>query len=676
MEENKEEELIKEECLLSGKVTSTITDDNIKKIIIKKEGEKGAYLSEVLNRLPHGLVSKEETGMGATSLELNTPRNSIIVEPIKITASSKANNHSKTPNEKVLYVGSETKYHPKKTTKDDIVAYINNPNIIHKKIIVVADSLQKVINAIGETIYNDFFLLIDEVDSFQMDSTFRKSMEECIDYYKKFDKDKRCMLSATLIDFSEPELSKEKKTEISYDTNTKRTIHIIKTNTPSITGITTEKIKELLQNFPDEKIMIALNSVKKNNEIANYLKDEGVLNEDDIKILCSKSSKKKVGKFYTELDSNSLPGKVNFVTSAYFSGFDLEERYHLISVSGNKNAVHSLSDKRLKQIAGRCRDKDGLLSETVIHDLADIKKDETLKDKGNLIQIAQTQIDALLCIESHYSRNPTLKRIHHIISDQIMEALEKEKMRFIKRDKFTGEFSISYLNIDAVLENSKTRFDLYKDYDLLYTTLKSQQHNVDREYKTTTTLVPKIDIDKLDRKTKLQEVIGKLRLTQSNTDVEILLQDNELGDFQRKIVEHYKKLNFYIDKDNLLDKIEKEADSKDSRGLNRLILSAYFSVMAPGDLYKSRMNKYFPIGKSFTEEELTKRIQLFFSDCHLSNCPDTHVKTIRFLRAHFKIPKSRTFKTFKVKSENPYKLKINRVRQEAEDIVLDPFLLF
>lgn len=42
-------------------------------------------LGHVLKSLPHGLVYKEETGMGATQLELETPRNSIIVEPIKIT---------------------------------------------------------------------------------------------------------------------------------------------------------------------------------------------------------------------------------------------------------------------------------------------------------------------------------------------------------------------------------------------------------------------------------------------------------------------------------------------------------------------------------------------------------------------------------------------------------------
>jgi len=46
-------------------------------------------LGHAFKFLSHGLVHKEETGMGATTLELKANRNSIIVEPIKIKASSK-----------------------------------------------------------------------------------------------------------------------------------------------------------------------------------------------------------------------------------------------------------------------------------------------------------------------------------------------------------------------------------------------------------------------------------------------------------------------------------------------------------------------------------------------------------------------------------------------------------
>ena len=657
-------QLIKDECLSSGKVTSSTTEDKVTEIIIRKEDNNQTYLSEVLYSLPHGLVHKDETGMGATHLELSTPRNSIIVEPIKITASSKAFSHTKLPTDKVLYVGSETKFHKKKITKAEIVAYINNPKIKYKKIVVVADSLYRVIDALGDKVFNDYFLLLDEVDSFQMDSTFRKSMDECIEYYKRFDKTNRCMLSATLIDFSDPELNTEEKTVIKYDKSSPRNIKIIRSKTAELLGNVVDKITELLQSYPGDKIMVAFNSVKGSNEIATYLTTEGILKTEDIKILCGKSNKDKIKTFYSELDSDKLPSRLNFVTSAYFSGFDLNERYHLISVSGNKNAVHSLSDKRLKQIAGRCRIKEGVLTETVIHDLAHFEDEYVLPDKESLIEAAQTQINSLVCIEKHYSKNPILKRMHSIICDQIMKTLESQDSRFIKKVK--SSYSISYLNIDAYLENSKTRFELFKEDSLLFDKLQSQQHLVSLQSLSSKTLVPTIDVDTIDRKAKLQEIINVLRLNPNEDRLQIILNEGDLEDFQKKIVGYYRELYRYIDSDDLLDKIEEATDSRDSRKLNNLVLSARFSIMASGDSYKRDMNHYFSLGIKLTTDGILKRVNTVLLENNIPISLDTETKAVKFIKTHFKLSsKNRKDGTFTIKDKNPYEFKITKEMKEA-----------
>ena len=174
--------------MLSIRDTNIVKVTNEKwgtEVVINRIGEitkniksKINHLSDVLFQLPAGFVYKEETGMGATTLEIFAERNSIIVEPIKITASSKAFKHN------CLYVGSSTKYHDKRSpTEAEINAYANDPSIKYKKIIVVADSLPKVLEAIENSVYNDFFLVLAEIDSFQLDSNYRKSMAECIDFY-------------------------------------------------------------------------------------------------------------------------------------------------------------------------------------------------------------------------------------------------------------------------------------------------------------------------------------------------------------------------------------------------------------------------------------------------------------------------------------------------------------
>ena len=196
-------------------------------LVIKRKNESSfqriTRLSDALDFLPFGFVYKAETGMGATHLELVSKRNSIIVEPIKITASSKAKSVD------ALYVGSKTRFHPKKSgDPNEILKYINDPLKEYKKITVVADSLPKVIDTIGESVYNDYFLLIDEIDSFQMDSTYRKSMEECLGYYMRFPKNKRALLSATRIDFTDPGLKQEPITYIKYDSAIPRKIDLIR----------------------------------------------------------------------------------------------------------------------------------------------------------------------------------------------------------------------------------------------------------------------------------------------------------------------------------------------------------------------------------------------------------------------------------------------------------------
>ena len=49
-----------------------------------------AKLSDIFITTPYGLIKKNRTGIGATTLELNSPRNSIIVVPTKTLAYEKA----------------------------------------------------------------------------------------------------------------------------------------------------------------------------------------------------------------------------------------------------------------------------------------------------------------------------------------------------------------------------------------------------------------------------------------------------------------------------------------------------------------------------------------------------------------------------------------------------------
>lgn len=144
-----------------------------------------AHLKDVFTTSPYGLIKKNRTGVGATTLELDSPRNSIVVVPTRTLAYSKAVNSRIEGDEnkyKILYVGGKiTGFNPPK-----IPTYLADSSIKYKKFIVVANSLPSLLNIIGKENYNDYFLMVDEIDSYQYDCSYRPEMEDVIDYYFQF----------------------------------------------------------------------------------------------------------------------------------------------------------------------------------------------------------------------------------------------------------------------------------------------------------------------------------------------------------------------------------------------------------------------------------------------------------------------------------------------------------
>lgn len=586
-----------------------------RQITIKKEN-KGSYLDQtrlgdVFNCLPNGFVYKEDTGMGATTLELIAKRHSIIVEPIRITASSKADKHN------ALYVGSSTKYHPNRTVSiEDIKAYIDDDTIIYKKIVVVADSLPKVIEAIGKSVYKDFFIVIDEIDSFQLDSSYRKNMEICMDYYKLFPLTNRAMLSATRIDFTDPILKKETITYIKYEKPTLRDILVITTFTPNIPGIIVDTIKEIITNYPNNKIFIAYNSVNGCYNVAEHLVNDSVLPKEQVKIFCSNASEAKALDYYHELDSDKLPVKVNFFTSAYFTGFDLHESYHLISVSCKIGNGQSLSDRRFKQIAGRSRT--GILSETIIHDFIMKEKINIVTEKS-LLEAGKSQRDSHTCMTKHYKKSGLLQVILHEVNEQFLTILENNKKRYIRLDKY-NEFQISYFSIDNQLEEQRVRKELYLKHDSLYNKLVKDGNNVTQKLLATATKVQDKKVSIIERDRQVKDIIDTLRNIDYSNEIIDLLKKDKLTLIQQKIATDFQKLIDYLDKDDTLDKIEKSIlGHKDLRIYNKLIMAAFFETEHSDSLLKSSLDNLLPIGGKYNNQELLDRMVIFVGAVHKIN---------------------------------------------------------
>ena len=415
-------------------------------------------LGDVFDFLPYGRINKKETGIGATTLELYSKRNSIIVLPTRSIAKSKLNKD-------ICYFSSVNSGKLETVSKKDkLIEYISSP-VEFKKILVVADSLPSLIELIGISVYKDYFLLFDEIDSIQKDSTFRYKMESCIEYYKKFEFDKRALVSATLLDFSDPILKSERLTKFRYEKSNKGLVSLVKTST--LINTLKEKI-QALHISKAGKIVIAINEIAACIEIADYLVQA---NEDidykDISILCGKESKhkSKIEKYSgQDIEYSVYPTKINFLTSAYFYGYDIKEDYNLILASDGNSDYKCLSEHECLQIKGRCREPNKLLSFTLVYTLNDKKL--KFRTPEELIQFSIGEINALNCISSFYDNDEIGIDKAESTRDLLVKNSGFGKYNIVCKDGLNN-YTTSFLNIDAYIENQRVRSKVYSNTSYL-----------------------------------------------------------------------------------------------------------------------------------------------------------------------------------------------------------------
>lgn len=366
--------------------------------------KNGTWLGDSFNFLPYGIIDKRETGIGATTLEIKSLRHSIIIEPLLSTVKLKSDNND----DLFAYLVE------KNTIARDLKRYLEDEDKAHKKIILVIDNLKRLINDLGENIFN-FFLLFDEIDYMQGSSSYRKNMELGLDIgiiHGKF-----ALVSATLINFSDPELAKLPRTSFCYESKESTIIQTKFVNNYKLANSLRNVIAlNYLCSFiihklknSDEKIFVAINNVKIIDELSHFLIKEKHIENQDITLLISESNYKNqlVRNKYSQLKivENKLPTRLNFATSAYFNGFDLNDNYSLVIFSSPLSKTMLLTINEIKQIYGRCRSNS--INDFVLITL-DIKPDEGNKNNyinyelKDWMKLAKTHIEIADCIDKHY----------------------------------------------------------------------------------------------------------------------------------------------------------------------------------------------------------------------------------------------------------------------------------
>lgn len=307
-------------------------------MIVLKKGQK---LSNALNGIPSDcILSKRIPGCGATTLELITDRNSIIIVPNVPVIQSK---EKKEPYPKGVY---------EDVTVSEVVTYLKENN--RYKIMTTPESFGKIKVACkkcGINIYSKFFLLLDECHQLVEDSGFRKKIVLPMADFFRFKN--KAMVSATPLGFSDPRLKKFDTLEVRTDYDYRQDITVINTDN------TTKAIGEYLKSHQNGTVCFFVNSV---TQIYSIMKHFKLL--EDSTVYCSSESLGNLRKgydftnVYTEWSAETMK-KYNFFTGRFFSAFDLELTYKpdLVMITDPYLSPYTMLDVDTDciQICGRFR---------------------------------------------------------------------------------------------------------------------------------------------------------------------------------------------------------------------------------------------------------------------------------------------------------------------------------
>ena len=606
------------EILSSGKVgeTKTIPQDTVitslddllfgrvPEVIREEVGDSFWNLADFIDKMPHGIIDKKIPGIGATTLEINSKRNSIIVFPTKALAYGK---HSKHPN--TLYVGSEIKGQNEKVTNQQIEEYLAKDG--YKKLLVVADSLGRLLGIIGKENYKDYFLMVDEIDVLQTDNNFRPQLENVIDYYLMFPSKNRCMVTATMKEFSNPHLKTECRFPITWQYNTHRNIDLL--HTDNITQAVIEKVIS----HPTEKIFIAYNSILQIRNIIASLDEE---TRKECAILCSEASIKEAGEYFVPKlgDNDTLPARINFATCCYFTGIDIEDSYHLITVSDVRRSHSMLTLDRMTQIHGRCRKDNGVLSETIIYNTSGYVSVMESMEKYTitLLNKAQKVLKVLESADTISQGDYTLTDLFAIIKEAIREKAQEriagnELINLTRKDIY-GKDVPAYLNIDYIIE----RTELYASYFMPETlkevlrkqvkiiSYKSLNYDVSPEQSS----IEKANKDAQNKLTEsyIQEAINNIKLLSTTGQ----LNDNTLYSYTRHcrsktkiFLERFIKLYRYVDLDSLLHQLW-EIRTSNNLAFKNFNNTVMYWALDEEHPFKVAIRRSFTLNKSYSASEI------------------------------------------------------------------------
>ena len=540
--------------------------------------KKGQHLRNVMRKIPTDcILSKRIPGCGATTLELKTNRNSIIIVPNVPVINSKCQKY-----DNLLGV-------IEKVTVDNIVEYLNENSLF--KIMTTPESFPKVKKACelcGLNIYSDFFLLDDECHQLVKDVDYREDIVKPMDDFFKFER--KALVSATPIGFSDPRFKGFKTIEVCADYDYQQKIQVIHTYSVAKT------VREYLENHKNNKVCIFFNSV---DGIYSMMEQFGML--EDATVYCAPKSRIKLKSehgFTNAYDvwSADTMKQYNFFTGRFYTAFDLEleqEKPDLLMITDPHLSPYTMLDVDTDciQICGRFRN--GISSATHIY-------------RTNEEIIAKTREQLEWEISAHEFAYQTLQTLYNSADSKkgryaFGEALETLPFRnYLYPDLSKNWFAVDNAINDKLVEaRYKYRGQVklwYSDCHYFIPTFEDKPYNKHDEK---LRMVESARSTK-DKRRRMVQFLSELEGVDSEYAMDFV---NEIRKIDPFIVEAFEQLG--------RERIEKHKYNQ------RAIAEEIILKQRKGNKVVRIIKNSFIVGLAYTNDYITKELKRIFDMVHI-----------------------------------------------------------
>ena len=538
--------------------------------------KEGQYLSDVMNKIPSNcILSKRIPGCGATTLELDTNRSSIIVVPNVPVIVSKCNKY---PNLLGVYEG---------VSQSQIIEYLtNNPT---RKIMTTPESFGKVKTACEKcniNIYIDFFLLMDECHQLIKDVDYRIDIVMPMNDFFLFNR--KALVSATPIGFSDPRFEENhfEIIEITADYDYRQDITVTRTYNIA------KAVSQYMDNH-NGTICFFINSVV---EIYSLMKHFDIM--EDSAVYCAPKSRSKLKNeydftnAYTEWSSDTMK-KYNFFTGRFFTAFDLELPYKpdLVMITDPYNAEYTMLDVDTDciQICGRFRN--GINSATHIYR---VNPEIVVKSREQMEWEISAHEFAYQTIQTLY--NSAENKESRFAFGAVLETLPFRKYQY---SDFTKNWFAIDNDINEVLVQNQYQSDItewYTDCHFFNPTFTKCEYNENDEKMK---IVSKCRSVK-DKRRKMVQILSEIEEPQSEYALDFM---NDMRKIDPFIVDAYE----------VLGKERIEELKYNQRKMNEeMILS-----QRKGNKVVLLIKNTFILGNKYTNEKITEELSRIFDLMHI-----------------------------------------------------------